>query len=142
MAQLNKKYLIIATILFIIEILIAVYVHDDIVRPYIGDLLVVILLYCLVRSFLKISMSIACLSVLLFSYLIETLQYFNFVQLIGLGHSQAANIIIGNYFTWIDIVAYTLGILLVFGIEYVIDMNKRRKFAKCASTPENLHVFI
>ena len=142
MAQLNKKYLIIATILFIIEIFIAVYVHDDFVRPYIGDLLVVILLYCLVRSFLKISMSIACLSVLLFSYLIETLQYFNFVQLIGLGHSQAANIIIGNYFTWIDIVAYTLGILLVFGIEYVIDMNKRRKFAKCSSTPENLHVFI
>ncbi len=117
MLVFQSKYFILTLLLLLTEVLIALFVHDEIVRPYIGDLLVVILLYCLVRSFLNLQITSTAFSVLLFSYLVETLQYFRLVHHLGLDHSKIANIIIGNYFTWVDILAYTLGILIVLGIE-------------------------
>ena len=128
MFHFNKTYFLLFVILFITEVLIALYVHDEFVRPYVGDVLVVILLYCFVKSFLNWSINRTAIVVLLFSYLIETLQYFNIVQVLGLGNSTLANTLIGNYFTWVDILAYTLGALLVIVIEYLskpsISVNK------------------
>ena len=117
MLTFRKTYFILSILLFIIEVLIALFAHDEIIRPYVGDLLVVVLLYCLVKSFLNWSTSTTAVWVLLLSYLIETLQFFNIVQHLGLSGSKIANIIIGTYFTWLDILAYTLGILLVLAIE-------------------------
>jgi hypothetical protein len=108
--RFSKFYLTLTLLLFLTEVLIAVYVHDDFIRPYVGDFLVVVLLYCFVCSFVKAPVVPMALGVLLFSYLIETLQYFNIVQWLGLGKSRLANVIIGNYFTWHDIIAYTVGI--------------------------------
>lgn len=117
MIKFHTGYFILTILLFITEVLIALFIHDDIIRPYVGDVLVVILLYCFVKSFLNLTVLTAAILVLLFSYLIETLQYLNIVQHLGLEHSVLARTIIGTYFTWIDILAYTLGILLVLGIE-------------------------
>ena len=113
----NRKYCALAISLFIIEVLIALYMHDAFIRPYAGDFLVVILLYCMVRSIWQDTVLRVAVPVLIFSYIVETLQYFNFVKLIGLQHSRLANIIIGNHFAWEDIIAYTLGILVVILIE-------------------------
>ena len=40
-------YAIATVVLLLIEVLIAVYVHDAFVRPYIGDVLVVVVIYTL-----------------------------------------------------------------------------------------------
>jgi hypothetical protein len=56
-------------------------------------------------------------SVLLFSYVVEVSQYFHFIRHLGLQQSRLANLILGSGFEWKDLVAYTLGILLVIGIE-------------------------
>jgi hypothetical protein len=120
MPLFNKAYLTLAIVLFITEIVIALYVHDVIIRPYVGDVLVVILLYCFVKSFIKLPVMPTAATVLLFSYLIETLQYFNIVKLLGLEHSRLANIVIGNYFSCVDILAYTLGFLIIIVFEKLV----------------------
>jgi hypothetical protein len=117
MHKFQKRYFALTLLLFLIEVVIALFAHDQIIRPYGGDLLVVILLYCLIKSFINYSANLTALSVLLFSYLVETLQYFNLVYHMGLADSKAAHILIGNYFSWLDILAYTLGISVVIGIE-------------------------
>ena len=38
-------------VLFLIEGAIAIWVHDRFVRPYMGDVLVAVLVYCFVRIF-------------------------------------------------------------------------------------------
>ena len=63
-----------------IETYIAWGTHDAIIRPYGGDFLVVILLYCLVRSCTRWAVAPVALSVLVFSYIVETLQYFHFAD--------------------------------------------------------------
>ncbi len=115
--KFNLKYFILAVALFLTEVAIELYVHDNFVRPYIGDLLVVILLYCMVKSILNTPVLITAISVLIFSYLIETLQYLNITKMMGLENSYTAKILLGNYFAWGDILAYTAGILIVLIFE-------------------------
>jgi hypothetical protein len=123
MIVFNKGYFLTALILFLIEVFIASFVHDKIVRPYIGDLLVIILIYCFCKSFFNAPVIITALSVLLFAYAVELLQYLNFIHYIGLQQSRLANIILGNSFEWIDMIAYTIGTLLIFYFE-VLRQNK------------------
>jgi hypothetical protein len=118
------KYFIATVLLFLIEIVIAVYAHDAFIRPYGGDFLVVILIYCMVKSFFNTPVYKTALYVLLFSYLMEGLQYIGIVNILGLAHSRIARIIIGTSFAWTDILMYTLGILLVLLLETAI--NKAR----------------
>lgn len=115
--RFSPMYFALTIVLFIVEVLIALYLHDKFVRPYVGDFLVVILLYCFVRSFLQAPVIPVALAVLVFSYFIETLQYLNFVKRIGLEHSRLANVVLGNYFTWDDILSYTLGVGLIILLE-------------------------
>jgi hypothetical protein len=77
--------------------------------PYIGDLLVVIFMYAFFRSFLDIPVTAAVVGVLLFSYAIEIMQYFQLVRLLGLQQSNLARILLGTSFAWADMIAYTAG---------------------------------
>jgi hypothetical protein len=115
--KFNRFYFLLAIILFGIEVLIAKFAHDRIVRPYIGDLLVVILIYCFVKSFLDTPYLITAIAVLTFSYVIETLQYFHIVEILGLEKSKLASTVIGTSFAWEDIAAYTVGSAMVIYLE-------------------------
>jgi len=127
MLKFNPLYFVLATVLFFIEVLIAVYAHDEIIRPYVGDILVVMLIYCFVKSFLNIPCLTAALATLVFSYAIETLQYFNIVKRLGLQNSKLARTIIGTSFAWMDILAYTLGIAFVIGVEILLASRMKPK---------------
>lgn len=112
-----KKYFFLAIVIFLVEVLIALYVHDSFVRPYVGDYLVVFLVYCGVRSFCEMRVWPAAIGVLLFSYLIEILQYFHIVHVLGLDDVKIARIVIGTGFSWWDMLAYTLGVLTIVWME-------------------------
>jgi len=49
--KFNWYYFVLTILLLGLEILIALFAHGSIIRPYIGNLLVVILIYCFVKSF-------------------------------------------------------------------------------------------
>jgi hypothetical protein len=115
--KFRPHYFILALLLFITEVLIALFLHDEFIRPYVGDFLVVILIYCFLRAFLNITVLPTALFVLVFSYTLEVLQYFNLVERLGLQQYKLARIVIGTSFEWIDLLAYTLGVLFVVYLE-------------------------
>ena len=117
MLKFNFNYFLIAILLFIVEVLIAIFAHDQFIRPYFGDFLVVILVYCFVKSFLNTPFLKTAIAVLVFSFTLEVLQYLDIVNKIGLGHSKLARTVIGTSFEWIDLSAYTLGIAFVIYVE-------------------------
>jgi hypothetical protein len=106
-------------------VLIALLVHDNIIRPYFGDLLVVILIYCLLKSFLNTPPFITAIAVLLFAFTVEFLQYLRLIHLLGLENSAAARIILGSSFEWLDLLAYTVGVVILLIVERMICMKKR-----------------
>ena len=123
MFRFHKRYFILAILLFLVEVLIAVYAHDKVVRPYVGDFLVVILLYCILKSFWNASALVAGVSVLILSYTIEILQYFHIVDRLGLQNSRLVTTILGSQFEWIDLIAYTTGIAAVLCIEKIKSLH-------------------
>jgi len=126
MLRFHKVYFILAVLLFLIEVAIALFVRDRFVRPYVGDVLVVILIYCFVCSFVNIPLWLGAIGVLLFAYTVELLQYFNFVQILGLQDSRLANVVLGNSFAWMDIVAYTVGIIIVVWVETILSSRLKK----------------
>jgi DNA integrity scanning protein DisA with diadenylate cyclase activity len=120
----NKFYFIATILLFLTEVYIGWHVRDTIIRPYGGDFLVVILIYCFVKSFVDTPVLSTALGVLLFSYLVEISQYFHLVNLLGLEHNTTARIVMGVGFSFIDLLAYTLGIALVVLLEKLFNRPK------------------
>lgn len=119
MFKFNLKYFALAVLLFITEVLIALYMHDAFIRPYGGDVLVGILIYCCVKSFLNTPVMQTALTVLAFCYAIEIGQYFHYVELLGLQNSKLARIVMGVGFSWMDMLCYTAGMLIVLLTERI-----------------------
>ena len=121
MLKFHSRYFIFSAIIFVVEVFIAIFIHDGIIRPYVGDFLVVILIYCFIKSFFNFGVLPTAIFVLLFSYTIESLQYFKVVEKLGLKNYKIVRIIMGTSFEWSDILVYTLGIATVLIIEKKIN---------------------
>lgn len=117
MFRFSKSYFIVAMLLFLTEVYIALCIRDDLIRPYGGDFLVVIFLYYLVRSMMNIGVREVAAGVLLFSFVIEFVQYLNVIEMIGLKKYAVARVILGTSFEWGDMLAYTCGIAAVVMFE-------------------------
>lgn len=116
----NKHYALLAVLLFGIELAIALWVHDTLIRPFIGDVLVVMLLFCLLRAVIQVNNQRLIMAVLIFSYAVEIGQYFQLAHLLGLAHYPIARIVIGSTFDAMDLLAYTLGALLLYIAHIII----------------------
>ncbi|MDN3585156.1 DUF2809 domain-containing protein [Pedobacter aquatilis] len=108
----NLKFLLIFFAIFIIEVLIAKYVDDAYIRPFGGDVLVVVLMYAFLRIFLKTNNKRLALGVLIFSFVIEFLQLVHYVDWLGLQDNKLWSIVLGTYFSVYDLLAYFVGYLI------------------------------
>lgn len=115
--RFNITYFTLAVLLFITEVLIALFLDDAFIRPFGGDFLVVILVYCSVKAFFNTSLLPTAVGVLLFAYAVELAQYLNAVQRLGLSGNRTASTVMGTSFSWTDMLMYTLGILFIILIE-------------------------
>ncbi|MDX1762041.1 MAG: DUF2809 domain-containing protein, partial [Christiangramia sp.] len=116
----NKRvyYFLGFLVLFIIEVLIAKFVKDDFIRPYLGDFLVVIMLYCFLMAFSKLSIFKGLISVLLFSFAVEFFQLINIVKVLQYQPPEFVMIALGSSFSNWDLLAYSLGILFACVLEF------------------------
>ena len=119
---MNKRliYGIASLILLGIEILIGLYATGW-VRNYLGDILVVILIYTLFRT---VSVNkpakwyILPTIILLFAFLVEFLQLWGFCDRFGITN-KLLRIIIGTGFSYIDLICYAVGIIPCCIIEFI-----------------------
>ncbi|WP_140485210.1 DUF2809 domain-containing protein [Flavobacterium sp. GSA192] len=123
MLQFNKTYFTFTVLLFLVETLIALFVHDQLIRPYFGDVLIVILIYCFLKSFLNFSVWTTAIIVFCFSFFVEFTQYIDLIGKLGLEHSGIAKAILGNSFSYLDLFAYATGILVVLIFEKIYSKN-------------------
>lgn len=101
-----------------IEILIALFVNDGIIRPFVGDILVVILIYCFIHTFFRIKVNQTIAFIFLFACCVEALQFIHIVDRLGLSQNKFASIVIGTAFDWKDILAYGIGCAIVYFCEH------------------------
>lgn len=104
-------YIVLLMILIAVEVVIALTQHDNILRYYGGDTIVVWAVYCLFQSISggKNNHYAVHIGVMLFAFLVELLQLIHFVDLIGLGDIQFFRTLIGTSFAAEDLIAYAVG---------------------------------
>ncbi len=114
--RFNFKFFIATLFLFLAEVSIATIFKDIVwLRSYFGDVLVVILIYTFILSFFEIKNKILLnLGIFLFACMIEFAQYFHFAEFLGFKENKIAMIVLGNSFSWVDILCYAIGSFCIF----------------------------
>jgi Protein of unknown function (DUF2809) len=110
-------YLAIAAILFAIEVLIALFVRDDFIRPYVGDVLATGFVYATLRALTPLSFPQALALTLAIALVIELAQAFGLLGALGLADNELARIVLGGVFDWHDLAAYAAGGAIIAALE-------------------------
>ena len=118
MIKFSKAYFFLFLTLLSIEVCIAYFIKTGFIRHSFGDFLVVIMIYCLLKSFISIKPVYLALFVLFISFCIEFLQLFNLLDKLDITENKIAKIVLGNTFHTNDLIAYILGIITVLIIEF------------------------
>ena len=117
-------YIVLSIMLFGIEILIGLFAGGWI-RSYLGDVLVVILLYTICRMISpeKPERWFVLPSVILgFSFVVEFLQLWGFCDRFGITNTFL-RILIGTGFSVVDLVCYSIGIIPCYVAEFLRAQN-------------------
>ena len=125
---MNKKrlfYFLICCSLMAVEICIAIFVHDSFIRPYVGDMLVTLLLCCMARVVIPDRVRLMPLYVLLFAACVEIGQYVDVVALLGLEDNRLISIALGRTFSWLDLVCYAVGCVAASGLDAILFRSRR-----------------
>ena len=111
--KLRIRYALAFMVLLGIEVLIALFVHDTFIRPYVGDVLVVAVLYAAVRIVIPDRCRLLPLYIFLFAAAVECLQYFELVRFLGVADNAFLRVLIGSVFDWKDVLCYCAGCILL-----------------------------
>ena len=119
-------YFIAFLILLAVEFFIGLFVHDRFIRPYVGDVIVVIVLYFLIRSISPEKPAFLCLWILLFAACVEVTQVLPLVDLLGI-KNRFIRVVMGTSFSWKDMIAYIAGsvVNLIMDLKIFKDVTTR-----------------
>ena len=103
-------YIIGFVLLVAVEVCIGVFYFNFFIRAYIGDVIIVWVLYCLFRSFVpkKFNSYAVALGILAFSFAVEFLQKAHIADVLGV-KNELLRIIIGTSYAAEDLWCYAAG---------------------------------
>ncbi len=120
---MKRQYLFCFIILLVTELIIAFFVNDTFIRPFVGDFLVVILLFFGIKSVVYYNSIILALGVLIFAFVVEGLQASGLIYRLGLENNFLARLILGTSFAIGDLFAYALGIVVALGLDNYLKLR-------------------
>lgn len=106
-----------AALLLLVEVVIALWIRDRFVRPYLGDLLAVILVYLSLRAISTLRPRPAAIIAFLVGLIVEVGQAAGLLELVGLADQGFARVLFGTSFSVGDIVCYTVGAVLALAVD-------------------------
>ena len=122
----RPSYLVVATALLVVEVAIARgYIPGAVVRNSVGDVLVIPFLYFLLRGMTKATPSVALVAGLAAGLTAELLQYLHLADLLGLKTGSLLYVVLGNTFSWSDLLMYSIGGVLAVWLDVLV-LQKRR----------------
>ena len=96
--------------LFIVEVLIALYVHDWLIRPYGGDVLAALLVYVAFRVITqRTSSTRLAIAAFATGACLEIFQACQLPERLGLTHNAILRVAVGTTFQWGDFLSYAIG---------------------------------
>ena len=121
MNERNKRLLALCcfAVLLAVEIVIGKFAHGFL-RAYVGDVLVIPLIYCFVRIFYVRPAVWLPAAVGGLGILAEVLQYFDLCGLLGIPKGSLLGILLGSSADLGDILCYAVGTVLIYSAEWFV----------------------
>jgi hypothetical protein len=117
---MRPGYALAAAALLAVEVLIALFVHDDFVRPYLGDVLAIALVYTALRAVTPLRLGSALAVTLAIALVFELSQAANLLGVLGLADNAVARTVLGGSFDWLDLLAYGAGAVVIVVAERAV----------------------
>jgi hypothetical protein len=108
-----------ALAVLLIEVAIALWVHDRWIRPHGGDVLAVVLVYLGLRAVTPLRPGPAAAWAFAIACLVEIAQWAGLAGRLGLRADSVAGTVLGTMFDWGDILAYGAGAIAVLLVEHL-----------------------
>ena len=90
-----------------------------------GDALWALMVFCCWRIiFVRLPLKSVAVVTLITSYLVEFSQILSFDWLIRFRSTFLGHMLLGQGFLWIDLLAYTIGIIIIYFIAHLIEKSK------------------
>ena len=122
--KIRLPYIVATAVLLTVEVLIGAFVHDDFVRPFVGDVLVTALLCAMGRIVLPRWRWLP-LAVLLFAAAVELSQLLELDRILGV-EGTAIGTAIGSTFDIADLICYAVGCAMFFTCELGVKKIKTK----------------
>lgn len=127
--DLRVVYGVAAALIFAIEVAIAAgAIGGGFVRGSVGDILVIVLIYCGLRVFSLAPARAAALATAA-GFVAEALQYVHMADLLGLQEGSVPYILLGNTFSASDLVMYLIGGALALIMDRLVLLPWLRRYA-------------
>lgn len=98
-------------------IIVKIFSGNQFIRGFIGDTIVILLVYFFIKIFSDFHALKLTVFTLAIAFTTELLQYLRLAAYLGLEHNPLAVLIFGSVFDPYDLVAYTIGAILVYFID-------------------------
>lgn len=110
---------ILLSLLFLIlcALIVSLFSSNQFIRGFLGDAVIVILIYCFAKSFKNFSPLPLSIGVTVFAYGIEFSQYFKIITLLGFKENLFTRIVFGSVFDPLDLIAYTIGGTIIYFLD-------------------------
>ena len=125
--RFSKKYFLFLLAVLIVETLIALFIKNQTIRGTVGDLLVVVLIYCFIQAFFAADKAKTIIAVGVLAVLVEFTQAFDLAEKLGVGDNPLFTAILGTTFDVNDIWAYVAGCAMVYILEFSNENPRPRK---------------
>ena len=117
-------YAIAAAIVFLIEVAIALWVHDSVIRPHGGDALAVVLVYLGLRAVTPVGPKSGTAIALGIAFAVEAAQWIGLAAMLGLRPHTIGETMLGSSFDIGDLIAYCLGVLAILVGETILSRRR------------------
>lgn len=114
--RVSKRYLTLFILILVTEVAIAVFHFHRFVRGFLGDVLVVPLMYTFLRALFTFSWKTALHLTFFFAVAVELIQWSQITTHLGV-RNKIVDLVLGNTFDPWDLLAYTVGYLAILLIE-------------------------
>jgi hypothetical protein len=117
--------------IFVIEVIIALgMLNNEFIRGSLGDLLILVIIYYILRLAFNISPVIAVITAVSIGFVAEGLQLFNLAEIMHFDKQSIMYIIIGNTFSTEDLLMYIIGGSIAFIFDKYVILRKTNKLSE------------
>lgn len=97
------------------------------IRAYIGDVLVIPLMYCMIRLMTEKLPLLMPFLMCCIGFVAEGLQYIRLYELLGFDKHSLVAVLIGTSASWWDMLCYIVGMVLIYGVMWLRSAMSARK---------------